>query len=937
LAEPLIRLPLRADAERLAREIEALPARAWRPHPQGFAGNAAVALIAPDGDDTDDQLHGAMAPTEWLALLPAVQEVLEALHAPIGRTRLMRIDAGAEAEAHVDLHPYWLDRLRVHVPITSSPDVVFHCGDDSVRMATGDVWVFDTTRRHRVTNSGSSARVHLVIDTVGSAALWAMIAGREAPDGAALSELEGSTGGKVQHPAEQRLRLRELVERLAPPDAQRVLDALEPVLADWRARWAVVGERPDRYRALRERLVETIESLSGSMYIDDVDVAQWLDAALTQSAVTMPPESQLDRPVFIIAAPRSGSTMLFEALTQACAVMTVGGESHHIIEADARLTPAARGWESNGLDANDASNDVVAALTERFVAAARDRDARPPTPGERIRFLEKTPKNALRMPFLAAAYPDARFVLLYRDPRETLSSALDAWRSGKFVTYPDLPDWDGLPWSLLLTRGWRDLRGRPLSEIVAHQWENALTTALDDLEALEPHRWCIASFDALVDNPNRELRRLAAFVELEWDRELPAPLPIARHSLGAPDPEKWRRNAAEVEDMLSIAADAAIRARDLHAQPPLARSRRRTASASVEATRASGPTATLDLASTHTSSLPALLDDVGMTIAVTTYQTGRVVLIRADGGVANTHVRAFRRPMGLAVAGDRLVLATEREIVDLRDQPAAAAALESAGKVDAVYIPRTVHVTGDIAAHEVAIGTGGEVWVVNTRFSCLCTIAPDASFHPRWRPPFVSALAADDRCHLNGLAMVDGEPRYVTALGATDVEHGWRAGKADGGVIVDVASGEVVASGLCMPHSPRVVGDRLYVLESGKGELAVVDRDSGAIETIARVPGFARGLAFLGPYAIVGLSEVRETLFDGVPITDVDERSAGVWIIDTRSGATVAWLRFSGVVRELFDVQVVRRRFPEIAEIGADLGTNEFVLPAGAMANVADA
>jgi uncharacterized protein (TIGR03032 family) len=183
-------------------------------------------------------------------------------------------------------------------------------------------------------------------------------------------------------------------------------------------------------------------------------------------------------------------------------------------------------------------------------------------------------------------------------------------------------------------------------------------------------------------------------------------------------------------------------------------------------------------------------------------------------------------PMGLTLCGNKLAIGTRLEILEYQDQPEVGRRLAPAGKHDACYLPRTGHFTGDIRVHEVA-WADEELWLVNTRFSSLCTRAPDSSFVPRWRPPFVSALSSDDRCHLNGLAVVDGRPRYVTCLGETDTPGGWRANKANGGRLLDVPSGACITHGLSMPHSPRWYGDKLWVLESGNGAIAAVDRPTG--------------------------------------------------------------------------------------------------------------
>jgi uncharacterized protein (TIGR03032 family) len=254
-----------------------------------------------------------------------------------------------------------------------------------------------------------------------------------------------------------------------------------------------------------------------------------------------------------------------------------------------------------------------------------------------------------------------------------------------------------------------------------------------------------------------------------------------------------------------------------------------------------------------------------------------------------------------------------------------------------VYVPRNCTVTGDMRVHELAYA-GGELWIANTRFSTLCTLDRAHSFVPRWRPPFVSALAPEDRCHLNGLCVVDDRVRYVSVLGATDSAGGWRANKAAGGAILEVPSGNAVASGLSMPHSPRWHGGALWVLESGKGEIGRVDLATGSVRPCAQLDGFTRGLAFAGPYAFVGLSQVRESnVFGGIPLTErVHERRCGVWVLDVRNGKTVAFLRFEGTVQEIFDVQLLpNARFAELLEPDDPLLDQTYALPPAALAQLA--
>jgi uncharacterized protein (TIGR03032 family) len=345
------------------------------------------------------------------------------------------------------------------------------------------------------------------------------------------------------------------------------------------------------------------------------------------------------------------------------------------------------------------------------------------------------------------------------------------------------------------------------------------------------------------------------------------------------------------------------------------------------------------LRAVHTPNFPALLRGLGGSLLVTTYQAGKLVMVRDEGDHLNTHFRTFQSPMGLALHGERLAIGTTVQVWEYVDVPAVAAKLEPPGRHDACFLPRDCHVTGNIQIHEMAWGAGEELWVVNTRFSCLCTIDRTASFTPRWRPPFVTALEPTDRCHLNGLAIVDGRPRYVTALGQTDAPAGWREGKAHGGIVMDVDSGELMARGLSMPHSPRWYAGRLWVCESGAGTLGFLDPRTGRYEAVAATPGFTRGLDFAGNLAFVGLSQVRETaVFSGIPITErlpAEERTCGVCVVDIVRGEPIALLRFEEGVQEVFAVQVLpNRRFPELINDDAKLLENSFVVPDAALADV---
>ena len=271
----------------------------------------------------------------------------------------------------------------------------------------------------------------------------------------------------------------------------------------------------------------------------------------------------IERPIIILSAPRAGSTLLFETLMQADGIHTIGGESQRLIESIGALRPGGGTATTNRLTATDATEAIVAELRRRFAARLRDRDGAPPAASASVRLLEKTPKNALRVPFLLQVFPDALFIFLHREPRANLSSMMQAWRAGGWVTYRRLAGWNGL-WSLLLPPGYERLRDRPLEEIVAFQWQAANETILDDLASVPRDRWTTVRYEELIQNPRSVVTKLLEFSGLSMDPRLEdylsKPLPLSRHTHTAPDPEKWRQDAVEIERVLpSLAAASRLR------------------------------------------------------------------------------------------------------------------------------------------------------------------------------------------------------------------------------------------------------------------------------------------------------------------------------------------------------------------------------------------
>jgi len=299
----------------------------------------------------------------------------------------------------------------------------------------------------------------------------------------------------------------------------------------------------------------------------------------------------------------------------------------------------------------------------------------------------------------------------------------------------------------------------------------------------------------------------------------------------------------------------------------------------------------------------------GASLALTTYQAGRLVMIgrRPDGGV-RAHERRIEQCQGLWTDGRSLWTSGMYALWRFEnDMPAGA--VTPAG-VDRRFVPRESRITGRIDCHDIGMGEDGPIFV-NTLFNGLCGISETSSFRPLWKPPFISAWTPEDRCHLNGLAMDGKRPAFVSAVSRSDTLDGWRERRVDGGVIVDVTSGEIVCAGLSMPHSPRLYDGRLWVLNSGRGLFGQVDPTTGTFTPVAFCPGYARGLAFIGRHAVIGLSRPRNNqTFEGLPLdAELAARDAeprcGLIIVNIDTGVTEAWLRFAHTLDELYDVAVM--------------------------------
>jgi len=313
------------------------------------------------------------------------------------------------------------------------------------------------------------------------------------------------------------------------------------------------------------------------------------------------------------------------------------------------------------------------------------------------------------------------------------------------------------------------------------------------------------------------------------------------------------------------------------------------------------------LSCVYSPNLPELLNYTDCTLIISTYQAGKIIFVSA----IDTHNLVqlsfgFHRPMGIAATGDQLAVATRDTVEVLIDSPELSSAdPKQFGMHDRLYVPQTTYFSGEINMHDIAWGDDG-LWGVNTLFSCLVLANNTLSFEPKWFPSFITDSVDEDRCHINGLALEEGKPRYVTALGESNIEKGWRRDKVSGGILIDVEKDEIVLRNLSMPHSPRIYDDALYFLLASTGELARTTLDAGSFEIIAQLPGFARGMARYQNYLFVGLSRLRKSspTFADLPIA---QRSlfSGFVVLDLQSESIVATFKYENGCEEIYDIQII--------------------------------
>lgn len=373
----------------------------------------------------------------------------------------------------------------------------------------------------------------------------------------------------------------------------------------------------------------------------------------------------------------------------------------------------------------------------------------------------------------------------------------------------------------------------------------------------------------------------------------------------------------------------------------------------------------MDFQVEYTENLPAVFSRLNISLALTSYQASKLILVRSDEKQLDVSYKTFYRPMGLAVSENGIVLGAFEQVINFQREDALLEMLKTPlvpieddetaprleqdnstqdevrdkyieglykpadSRTDACYIARSSHYTGMINIHDIAWGNEG-LWAVNTSFSCLCTLEPGYSFVPRWKPWFISELLPEDRCHLNGMAMKNGEPAYVTTFSQHSSEGKWRQAGLLNGTLIDVKENRILFDDLIMPHSPRYYEGAVYFCESGTGLIYRYDESTGMREIFAEVPGFVRGMDFYGPLMFVGLSRVRvSNVEEPLPLTSkYEETCSGVWVFNLINKTLVGKVLFSGTVDQIYDVAVVPGcRYPELIEPVNPRMRNHFSFP----------
>jgi uncharacterized protein (TIGR03032 family) len=335
----------------------------------------------------------------------------------------------------------------------------------------------------------------------------------------------------------------------------------------------------------------------------------------------------------------------------------------------------------------------------------------------------------------------------------------------------------------------------------------------------------------------------------------------------------------------------------------------------------------------YTPQIPQLLQQLNCSIAISTYQAGKVVFISAKDENSLVQLpRNFEKAMGIAedTQKDKIAIACKDEVIVFRNSTDLARFYpKAANKYDALYLPRNTFHTGAIDIHDLNFGNNGELYAVNTLFSSIVKIDDDYNFTPFWKPHFIDKIASEDRCHLNGMAMQNGRPKYATAFGNGNTYQSWRDNVTESGIVIDVENNTIIAEGLGMPHTPRIFNKDLYVLLSATGELVKINRETGTYEVIVKIDGFVRGMSLHKDYLFIGLSKLRKnsSTFGKLPFAE-KANEAGIVVIHLPTRSISGKITYLTSLDEIYDVHIFSdKKRPNILNTITEDHKNGLMIP----------
>ena len=559
-----------------------LPEGGWLSHADDAAGCCSLPLIsAAGGANIDYALAGPVAATNILHSLPAIATILRQLNVPLARSRLVRLPARSSTEPQLynaTYHHY--RRHTLIVPLVTTPDVLWVSGDEAVQMAAGTCWSVASNASLQLVNDSFASCVHLVVES------------KQLPSNKAAETLQLEPFlFELLIPSEMNALLAHL-----SADLPSLTSKIQQFEQQWKVIFGRFQHHPRgelsyrnwlaRFNSVFKRQRANLSTQGNWAFsVISSQLRRTPKPPLTEKKIArakhkmeprrFPVDEQLAadypliRPIFLVSAPRAGSTLLFDKLTQLPDVWSTGRENHRLVESIDALHPSARGFASNQLIADDATAPVSTALRGRFHPQLIDRDGQPLTASEPqpIRMLDKTPKNALRIPFWKAIFPDAQFIFLYRDPRQNISSMIEGWQQERFVPYRRLPNWPHTSWNFLLTPGWETHQDCSIAEIATHQWCVTNQMILDGVDSAD---FCFVTYQDLVTNPQATLQRIARFADLRWDavalRQFEQLNTTTHVTLSAPHPDKWRKNEWQLDPLTDMIQPIEAQVAQLNAQ-----------------------------------------------------------------------------------------------------------------------------------------------------------------------------------------------------------------------------------------------------------------------------------------------------------------------------------------------------------------------------------